>query len=48
MDFFVIINAVLQLSNYNFCQFTAPVASAAWCGTHPPQLPRYASGCLVN
>jgi len=24
MDFFAIINAVLQLSNYNFRQFTAP------------------------
>jgi len=24
MDFFVIINAVLQLSNYNFRQFAAP------------------------
>jgi len=24
MDFFAIINAVLQLSNYNFRQFAAP------------------------
>jgi len=50
MDFFAIISAVLQLSNYNFRKFAALLASAAWCGAHPPHLPRYASGlgCTVH
>jgi len=44
MDFFAIINAVLQLSNYNFRQFAAPWQVPPGAACTPPHHPRYASG----